>query len=234
MYPDMSDDPDPYFVTIRESLVGRKAGGSAADKARELRRDHPVASRVARLLGSKTEERAWRKGAHGEQWIGWLLRRLPEGWFHFDDVPIGERGANVDHVVVGPSGLFTINTKNLSGKVWVGPRTLLHDGYRTDYLPKAAAEARAASRRLSSAVGRRIDARAIIAIIADDVVVKQQPPDVRVVRPGGLKGWLVGLPLVLTPADVRDVAAAAAKPETWRSPSPFGTTRSSSAPAGSR
>jgi hypothetical protein len=53
--------------------------------------------------------------------------------------------------------VFTINTKNLTGKVWVGPRTVLHNGHRTDYLPRAAAEARRASKLLTAALGRRIE-----------------------------------------------------------------------------
>jgi Nuclease-related domain. len=59
----------------------------------------------------------------------------------FNDVPIGQLGANIDHVVVGPGGTFTVNTKNRSGKVWLAPRTLLVNGIKTDYLPKAAGEA---------------------------------------------------------------------------------------------
>lgn len=81
----MSDEG--YFVRIDETLVGRRAGGSAAERANELRAQRPVRSALDRFRGKKTDERAWRKGA---------------------------RGANIDHVVVGPAGVFTVNAKNVS------------------------------------------------------------------------------------------------------------------------
>lgn len=48
-----------------------------------------------------------------------------------NDIPVGERGANIDHLVVDV-GIFTVNMKNLSGKVWVAPRTLLVNGRKAD------------------------------------------------------------------------------------------------------
>jgi nuclease-like protein len=216
MLPEMADGPDRYFVRIDETLVGRPAGGSAADKAAELRHERPIHTRLARILGVHTDERAWRKGAHGERWMGWLLHRLPDGWIVFDDIPLGDRGANIDHLAIGPGGVFTINTKNLRGKIWVAPRTFLVNGVKQSYLPKASAEARRASTCLSKALGRQVGVRGILAVIADDIAVKEQPSDVYVAGPRGVTGWLKDLPAVLSAADVRAVAAVASKPETWR------------------
>ena len=74
----MSDEA--YFVRIDDTLVGRRAGGSAAEKANELRSQRPVRNALDRLQGKKTDERAWRKGARGERFNGWWLGRLPAGW----------------------------------------------------------------------------------------------------------------------------------------------------------
>jgi hypothetical protein len=38
----------------------------------------PFRSALDRVLGRKTNERAWREGARGERFNGWLLDRLPE------------------------------------------------------------------------------------------------------------------------------------------------------------
>lgn len=100
----MNSQHDDYFVRIDDTLVGRKAGGSARERARELQAERPVASLASRVLRRRTTERAWRKGAFGERFNGWLLDRLPEGWHVFHDVPVGDRGANIDHIVIGPSG----------------------------------------------------------------------------------------------------------------------------------
>lgn len=213
----MAIDPQEQWasVTIEDTLVGRRAGGSAADKARELREASPVRTRIARLLGVHTDERAWRLGAGRERATAWWLGRLPEGWHQFNDIPVGERGANIDHVIVGPAGVFTVNAKNLTGAVWVASRALLHNGHKTSYLPKAISEAKRAARLLSAVLGRPIEVRPVLAILADDWTIKEKPADVLVEAPRGVKDWLLRQPVVLSSADVIAICAAAAKPATW-------------------
>jgi len=204
-----------YFVEITESLVGRKAGAGAATKARELRRRDPLGFARAFLVREHTDERAWRKGANGERIVGFILGRLPRGWHVFHDVPVGDQGANIDHIVVGPSGTFTLNTKNLAGKVWVGPESIRHNGHPTRYLPAAMFEAERASRLLGAAVGHHVQVRGALAILADEWTITQKPSDVQVGGPRGVRDWMVRLPATLTPHDVIEIAAAASKPSTW-------------------
>lgn len=206
----------PYFVRIDATLVGRKAGGMARAKAAELRAAAPLRTALDRLAGRKTDERAWRKGALGERFNGWLLDRLPEGWHALHDIPVGTNGANIDHLVIGPAGVFTVNTKNLSGRIWLAARTLRVNGRMTDYLPSATSEARRAARLLEKALGRPITVKPVLSIIADDWTIRDQPSDVHVAAPRGVKKWLLDLPAALTARDVNEIAGAAAKPETWR------------------
>ena len=83
------------------------------------------------------------KGRYGEQVTAWWLGRLPAGWHIFNDIPVGDRGANIDHLIVGPGGVFTVNAKNLTGKVWVASGSIRHNGHPTDYLSRAGGEAHA-------------------------------------------------------------------------------------------
>jgi hypothetical protein len=213
----VSEGTDEYFVHIDENLIGRQAGGSAAEKAGQIRKANRLRSIAGRVLGSKTDERAWRKGSRGERFNGWLLDRLPPGWHVFHDIPVGQRGANIDHVVVGPPGVFTVNTKNVSGKVWVAPRALLVNGHTTDWLPKAAREAARASKLLTAALGRSPQVRGVLSILADDWTIKEKPMDVHVGTPRGVKRWLLEQPSILTPREVNEIAAVVAKPSTWAS-----------------
>src|SRR4051794_2691125 len=58
----------------------------------------------------------WKQGADGERRTARRLRDLEdEGWVVFHDVD-GARG-NRDHIVVGPAGLFLIDSKALFGDV---------------------------------------------------------------------------------------------------------------------
>ena len=176
----------------------------------------PIHSRLARLFGVHTDE--WRKGTNGERITGLWLGRLPEGWFVFHDVPVGARGANIDHVVIGPGGVFTINTKNLTGAIRVNRRSVVHNGFRTDFLPNATAEAHRAARLLSAAIGRPVAVRGLLAILADEWIVNRLPEDVYVGGPRSAKHWMLQQPPVLRSSDVIVLAAAASRPQTWVEP----------------
>lgn len=118
------------------------AGHGARQKADELRAEQSTLLRwLAALLRVHTEERAWRKGAEGEEAVGRRLAKLPEGWQVLHDLTIGSQGANLDHLVVGPPGVFTVNTKHHTGRVTVYERAILHNGKKTAYVPKALREA---------------------------------------------------------------------------------------------
>jgi hypothetical protein len=59
------------------------------------------------------------RGALAEEHVGGVLDRLPrERWRVVHDATLG-RG-NVDHIVIGPPGVFTIETKSHPGPVRVG------------------------------------------------------------------------------------------------------------------
>jgi hypothetical protein len=205
----MASDPDERWASVElgDALVGRRAESP--------RTAEPVRSRFARFLGVHAHVRASNRGANGELVTGWWLGRLPEGWQVINDVPVGGVEANIEHLVVGPAGVFTINTKNLTGKVWVGPKSILHNRRRTDFLVKAAAEARLASRILSSAVGRPVEVRSVLAIICDDWTVKQRPAEVYVDATRGVKDWMLRQPAILRSQEVIELMAAASKARTW-------------------
>ncbi|MGH2540543.1 MAG: nuclease-related domain-containing protein [Actinomycetota bacterium] len=178
----------------------------------------PIRTRLARLLGVNTVERAPRTHARGERGTGWWLGRLPEGWFALHDLPIGERGTHIEDLVIGPGGVFTISTKNLSGAIRVNSRSIVHDGHRTNFLPKASAEARRVAQLLTAAIDRPVEVRGLLAILADEWIVKRLPDEVYVGGPGSAKHWMLNQPTVLRPSDVIVLTAVASRPETWTAP----------------
>jgi hypothetical protein len=194
----MAVDPNERWgVEVGGSLVGRQTAA-----ARTF---------LARLLGVRADDRTRMTTERS----GWWLGRLPEGWFVFHDVPVGHRGANIDHVVIGPAGVFTVNTRYLFGEIVVYRRSITHEGVKTDYLSKATAEAGRAARLLTTAIGRTVQVRGVLAILADEWTIVEEPPDVIVRGPRGAKNLMLKQPPVLRPSDVIVLAAAASKPDTW-------------------
>lgn len=58
---------------------------------------------------------SWIKGDEGEKIVSLYLEDLPRGYFIFNDVNIPNGKGNIDHIVIGPTGIFLIETKNYSG-----------------------------------------------------------------------------------------------------------------------
>ncbi len=67
---------------------------------------------------SLREAKVWRRGYEGERVVGELLESaLPDTFHVFNDVHFPGRTANIDHIVIGPSGIFVLDTKNWRGNV---------------------------------------------------------------------------------------------------------------------
>jgi len=66
------------------------------------------------------------RGADAEVAVAHLLRTLPKEYYVFND--LGFEGFNIDHVVIGPTGVFTVETKSHRGKVSARGEALLLNG----------------------------------------------------------------------------------------------------------
>lgn len=183
-------------------------------------------SPLARLLGRSPlpgTARPWYVGALGEQEVGRRLAALGPAWTVLHAVPVGDRGSDVDHVVIGPGGVFTLNTKHHPGqKVWAAGQTVMVAGQRRPYVRNAAHEAQRAARLLSAAVGRPVAVTgAIVLVDPAGLTVRETHPEVAVVTAPRLVRWLTRMPARLTPEQVRELSTAASQPSTWqRRPQP--------------
>jgi hypothetical protein len=76
---------------------------------------------------------AWRIGAEGERKTARYLDGLAEaGFIVLHDRKVPGYGGNLDHVAIGPTGVWAIETKNVAGKVEINGDTLRIRGYRQD------------------------------------------------------------------------------------------------------
>lgn len=204
-----------WAVTLPGDTATYRAGAGAREMARAERAAAPVRTALARVLNVHTDERAWRRGAEGEEEVARRLRNLPEPWLVLHDLAIGDRGANVDHLAIGPGGVFSMNTKNLWANVWVGGDTVLCNGHRQPYVRNARHEATRVSRVLGTAVGAPVAVCGVVVVIAPELTVKEQPRDVTVVAMREVRRWLERRPPLLSTEQVRALERAARDPRTW-------------------
>lgn len=125
----LPDPPDP------------SAGASAAAHHRallghagEVDDDIPLADLLGPLDPVESSQAAkWRRGAEGERRTAGLLVPLRHlGWTVLHDRRIPGSAANVDHLVIGPSGVWVVDSKSWRGRIkvlgdgrlWYGRRCL--------------------------------------------------------------------------------------------------------------
>jgi hypothetical protein len=116
-------------------VVGQVLAGQAG-----LPRAGLVGLVVAVLVGWRLrfhpseQARTWQRGAQGERHTARLLDRLTgDGFVVFHDVAVPDSPANVDHLVIGPTGVFVIDSKQWTGSVHQsGDGLVWHNHYRLD------------------------------------------------------------------------------------------------------
>ncbi|MBN9376476.1 MAG: NERD domain-containing protein [Cellulomonas sp.] len=113
-------------------------------------------------LGTKGDE----PGPARASSIGERLDRLAdEGWATVHDVPLGRQGTCVEHLLIGPGGLFTVTERRHPGAAIVGRgRAMSVDGRPVAYLRDARLEATRTQDRLLAAGCAQIHVRAVLVL----------------------------------------------------------------------
>ncbi len=172
------------------------AGESAYDVARRQREKAERLQRSAAL---------WEQGAQGEQAVAGALAGLPQGWIALHDLAWpGRPKANIDHVVIGPGGVFVVDAKNWSGGVEVRDQVLMQNGRRRE---SSVASAAAAAIAVQAIVSPPATCTGVLCFVRDECLATWAR-DVMVCSTGNLATLLAARPHVLSPDDVRRCAEA--------------------------
>lgn len=201
---------------------GAVAAASVMAECLRVQADVLPRSAFGRFIGRSPlsdDSLPWYLGALGELDVAARLASLDEGWTVLHSVPVGTRGSDVDHVVVGAAGVFTINSKFHEGaSVWVGGRRILVNGQKTDHLRNTRYEVSRTQKLLSAVVGTDVPVRGAIVIVdAKQIAIREQPTDVAVVGASQLLRWLKNQKPILEPAQLAAVSAAVRTEATWSS-----------------
>jgi hypothetical protein len=122
----------PWRIAV---LLGIGAGGGVLGSL--------LASRLSLVLGGlaavaagwglrfrpSPDAIAWRRGAAGERRTAQLLGPLERhGWAILHDLAVPWSRANIDHLVIGPGGVFVIDSKQYRGRLQLDPSGRLRHG----------------------------------------------------------------------------------------------------------
>jgi hypothetical protein len=160
----------------------------------------------------------WLTGAQGEQWTDEQLRRLERrGWIILRDLQ--RTGYNVDHVAIGPAGVFVIDSKNLDGQVTCSgdELRLRRPGAPVDSRPAYSSteaarhvrgQAAELNEQLRSRAGRSLWVTGVVALWADLEPASSSGNRMHFVRGDSLTDWLQAQPRRLDPEQVQAIGIA--------------------------
>jgi hypothetical protein len=202
-------DPKP---DVRETTYGMVRESLRIQAAARPR------TRLGRLVGRSPlhpDAREWYDAALGELAVREELQKLGPEWTVLSAVPIGAHAADIDHIVLGPGGIFTLTVKNSGdAAVWVGGRTAVVDDQPVDFVRRAQSEGASAARSLSNAAGGPVQITPLL-VLNRPARLTLRDPAVPVVPVRGLAVWLQRQRRTHRPEAVAYYAMVAAEPDTW-------------------
>ncbi|MFF9819009.1 nuclease-related domain-containing protein [Streptomyces sp. NPDC014006] len=161
--------------------------------------------------------RSWADGLAGERLTGRQLNKLrSRGWFTLHAIQ-WPSGADIDHLAIGPAGVFSINSKRHRGKtVWYGDTAVTVNGSPTRHIAVSQSEALRVSRALTRRCGVDVPVRPVISVVhAAKLTVKGANPPVLVLAVEDLGRVLSGLSPVLSSDQVARIYGVAREARTW-------------------
>jgi hypothetical protein len=201
---------------VELTLSARGAGYAAIQQCLALQSEILPLTRVETFFGVTplaANAHSWYLGALGEIVVAEKLEQLSDEWRVINGVPAGIGGTDIDHVVVGPAGVFTINTRaHANRKVWAAGLALRINGFKSDYVGNAQDEAARASKLLTSAVGRPVVVTPFIVMVGiSEMNYGLRRPDVDTVTSRGILRNLTHRKSVLSADEVVEIADVASR-----------------------
>ncbi|SOE11860.1 Nuclease-related domain-containing protein [Streptomyces sp. 2323.1] len=224
--PDVTPAADPRSLpappataapSSSQDLATNEPGASLRRRIEEVE-PSPLLRTLKRWFKLDAELRPWETGLQGERIAGKSLNRLRrDGWYVLHSVELPS-GADIDHVAIGPPGVFTINTKHHRGsKIWLGDHAAMVNGQSTPYVRNSLFEAQRAARLLTHTCGFPVTVHPVLAVVGAAIVtVRTAAPSVRLIDGTHAARELSGLSPVLTPPDIERIYAAAREGDTWQ------------------
>ena len=148
-----------------------------------------------------------------------LDRLVNDGWTVLHDVPLSRQGDVVQHLLIGPGGVYAVTVHvHLGADVQVDRRSLYVNHRTVPYLRDARLQAQRLERVLGSASSSFVTVRAVVVVHTGALAaprVTKMPDDALVLGRTDMPGVFRRLPRRLTDDDVEMLTAVALRKDTW-------------------
>ncbi len=157
------------------------------------------------------KRRIWSKGAKGEKIVAKKLKKLPKKYTAIRDVKIPNMGGDIDHVVVGPTGIYVIETKNYKPTYIPDEDCWYHTSGRVSQLNPAKQVKLQASKLnnfLKPKLGKKFNKAAIFPVISPinhNLIFKNEIKSYEIVYPEDLVGYISHRRKILNSNEVKEL-----------------------------
>ncbi|MEV7009968.1 nuclease-related domain-containing protein [Streptosporangium sp. NPDC051022] len=159
--------------------------------------------------------RTWRKGAIGERRTARMLRPLGRhGYTVLHDRALPSGRANIDHLVIGTTGVFVVDTKN-----WHRGKRLVRRGRSVrvggasggQIVRSVVYEAGRVADTLTRGLGRPVTVVPVVAVHGANMPLLRvaKASGVPLLRASQVRGWITRQPATLSVREVAEVSATA-------------------------
>lgn len=185
--------------------------GVAGEGAEKIARNIARANTYAPTKGREFAAAAYARGAEGEVLVAEALKWLPgDQYIVLHDQPWpGRPKANIDHIVIGPNGIFVVDAKNWSGNLSATQDGLFQNGKdRTNTLVDIATQAGALTKLLREIPALRnffFAVHPVLAFISEQTPVGQFL-GVNIVKAQDLAPFIGAQQPVMQPTDAQALA----------------------------
>ncbi|WP_051711532.1 nuclease-related domain-containing protein [Streptomyces sp. NRRL S-350] len=209
----------PFLPPMRDEddLARNLPGAGLESLVREGEERYGLLVRLAaKVTRQRLGDSSTLRGLEGEQIVGARLEPLKAaGWKVLHGVPLPS-GSDIDHVVIGPPGVFTINSKHHPGAtVWVGDKVVKVNRNGFPYLENSEFEASRAAKLLTEWCGFEVPVHPVIAVVGAQKITLGATPGVTVIDGEQIASVLPARPEVLSPNRVDRVFTIARHRHVW-------------------
>ena len=167
---------------------------------------------------AETSDRPRKRTGKEERIVDKRLGRLRrDGWTMLSSI-VKHSGADIDHLVIGPPGVFTINTKHhRDASIWVGENMVKVDNaQQPHYLRNSRHEAASAARVLTDAVGLDVIVIPVLAFVgAASINAQDSRGDVVITTGEAIEHALLERHAVYSIQERARIFAVARRAEIW-------------------
>lgn len=229
---DQKTAPDSAIWSLR-SRGPAYAVSRTCLEAQAAARPRNLPARLGGMSPLHPDAEIWYQRALAERQVAGLLSELGPEYRVLHSIPDTHRaargktphtshpqcaGEHIDHLVIGPPGVFTISTEcHPHERVEVSGSELLADGHRMPDLHTAEHEALLAKKALSRATGLAVTVTPVVVVVgARTLRRRSERPTPVVLDVKELSSWARTRLMALGPDVVASIARAAEEWTTWR------------------